>query len=282
MKLKMKLMAAAIALTAASGANAAMDNFASGNGTLAFIALDNVGTPMSVMMDLDFNVNSFLPGAMSAPGTTIQWNFNTNSLTVNGVAQAVSPTWSTAFGTFDAATEAAQTKWAVIGGDSLSAGVPGDLRYFTTSNTALATLQGQTKTNLANMAGVSGLFTANNLLQPNAIDGSTATSGAAFVGATAYTTTGPAFKWGNRFVGDSFANEGVDAKFYMLDSNNGTSGTRALVTQYGNSIGAATFAYDAGVLTYTAPIPEPETYALLLAGLGMLGFMARRRLNNRV
>lgn len=26
-----------------------------------------------------------------------------------------------------------------------------------------------------------------------------------------------------------------------------------------------------------SPIPEPETYALLLAGLGMMGFMARRR-----
>jgi len=26
-----------------------------------------------------------------------------------------------------------------------------------------------------------------------------------------------------------------------------------------------------------APIPEPETYAMLLAGLGLLGFMARRR-----
>ena len=27
----------------------------------------------------------------------------------------------------------------------------------------------------------------------------------------------------------------------------------------------------------TAPIPEPETYALLLAGLGLLGFLGRRR-----
>jgi hypothetical protein len=27
----------------------------------------------------------------------------------------------------------------------------------------------------------------------------------------------------------------------------------------------------------TAPIPEPETYALLLAGLGLMGFVARRR-----
>jgi hypothetical protein len=29
----------------------------------------------------------------------------------------------------------------------------------------------------------------------------------------------------------------------------------------------------------TAPIPEPETYAMLLAGLGLLGFMVRRRKN---
>ncbi len=29
--------------------------------------------------------------------------------------------------------------------------------------------------------------------------------------------------------------------------------------------------------TVTAPIPEPETYALMLAGLGLVGFMAKRR-----
>jgi hypothetical protein len=31
------------------------------------------------------------------------------------------------------------------------------------------------------------------------------------------------------------------------------------------------------MFTIGAPIPEPETYALMLAGLGLLGFMARRK-----
>ena len=30
----------------------------------------------------------------------------------------------------------------------------------------------------------------------------------------------------------------------------------------------------------TAPVPEPETYAMMLAGLGLLGFVARRRRQN--
>lgn len=36
-------------------------------------------------------------------------------------------------------------------------------------------------------------------------------------------------------------------------------------------------AYTADINGYTAPVPEPQTYALMLAGLGLVGFMARRR-----
>jgi len=42
---------------------------------------------------------------------------------------------------------------------------------------------------------------------------------------------------------------------------------------------------DAGIayiVEYSAPVPEPETYAMLLAGLGLLGFMARRRKESAV
>lgn len=32
-----------------------------------------------------------------------------------------------------------------------------------------------------------------------------------------------------------------------------------------------------GITSFSAPVPEPETYVLLIAGLAMLGFMIRRR-----
>jgi hypothetical protein len=31
------------------------------------------------------------------------------------------------------------------------------------------------------------------------------------------------------------------------------------------------------VISFAAPVPEPETYAMMLAGLGLMGFMVRRR-----
>jgi hypothetical protein len=45
-----------------------------------------------------------------------------------------------------------------------------------------------------------------------------------------------------------------------------------------NALGAPLGAYAiASATVVAAPVPEPETYAMLLAGLGVVGFLARRR-----
>lgn len=66
---------------------------------------------------------------------------------------------------------------------------------------------------------------------------------------------------------------------------NVTSGPAAatydFILGYNDSAGAATLGdwddFVVGVNFVAAPIPEPETYAMMLAGLGLLGIAARRR-----
>lgn len=58
--------------------------------------------------------------------------------------------------------------------------------------------------------------------------------------------------------------------FYRFDA--GTAGVLSITNKV-DSISNATL-YRTGL---AAPVPEPETYAMLLAGLGMVGLIARRR-----
>ncbi|HNL24676.1 MAG TPA: hypothetical protein PKN67_08155, partial [Pseudomonadales bacterium] len=233
MNSQLKLLAAAVALAGSATANAAMDNFISGNSSLAFVALDSVGSPISVMMDLDFRLDDFLPSNQGAAGTQIVWDFNQNRLTVNGVLSTSTQTnWSSALGTFQATANSSETKWAVIGGDSL-AGIGNTARYLSTSTAPLATLQNQTKFNLQGFSGVDSLYNANNLLQSAASgqNGSTATAGAAYVGTPdAFNVAGT---WENKTIGwSAYALEGAAQSLYLLSTDNGISSTKALAVQY--------------------------------------------------
>ncbi len=49
---------------------------------------------------------------------------------------------------------------------------------------------------------------------------------------------------------------------------------------YNDEYNHSTLSILADVRNVTSPIPEPETYALLLAGLGLIGFVVRRRRNS--
>lgn len=62
--------------------------------------------------------------------------------------------------------------------------------------------------------------------------------------------------------------------FYRFDAGNG-AGVDLFTTKYG-SLSNATL-YSTGAAPMLAPVPEADTYAMLLAGLGLMGFVARRR-----
>lgn len=65
-------------------------------------------------------------------------------------------------------------------------------------------------------------------------------------------------------------------EFYRLGQTTLPAGNYSIVISGVNSVEQAS--YSANLSVIASPIPEPETYVLMLAGLGIMGFvMARRR-----
>jgi PEP-CTERM motif len=91
---------------------------------------------------------------------------------------------------------------------------------------------------------------------------------------------GPTF--GGKFV-DTSAAIGTSVDVYDFVRSSTSSGIAAIATPLNSGFGVpaqATLAKNAAgayVFSVAAPIPEPSTYALVLAGLGLAGFAARRR-----
>ena len=82
-------------------------------------------------------------------------------------------------------------------------------------------------------------------------------------------------------IGDSYTlsfylsqydTNGVPYTKFQALSNNGGVGT------YGNGVDALAYALTNGTPT-VSPVPEPSTYAMLLVGLGLIGFVSYRRKN---
>jgi hypothetical protein len=83
-------------------------------------------------------------------------------------------------------------------------------------------------------------------------------------------------------AGDTLVTSGTSSMtgamdVWTLSSNNLTAGSYYVLVS-GNLVSDTSAAFGGAVMmSPTAPVPEPETYGMMLAGLGVLGFLARRR-----
>jgi len=75
-----------------------------------------------------------------------------------------------------------------------------------------------------------------------------------------------------------FAVSNGDQGFSQYVQFTGLAGSKITALSFTNS--PNNDAFETANYSVTAPVPEPETYALLLAGLGAVGFVARRRRNS--
>lgn len=132
--------------------------------------------------------------------------------------------------------------------------------------------------NVANMTGTgtgtSGTGTGTTGTGMNSLDAiissisRTADTGLAITGLSLYNSAGTLVSSGKMLDQGT-----VDV--WTISGNNLASGNYYLQVT-GNLVGNTGAAFG-GAISMAAPVPEPETYGMMLAGLGVLGFLARRR-----
>jgi hypothetical protein len=260
MKFSLKTLAAAVVLaTAAAGANAAIDNGAGGNGELFFSAWDGA---TSYSFDLNTNIDAFETAKNGAGLYNVTWG-NTQG-------------FSSSFAAWSSTANASTLEWNILATDGV-----GQRRILSTVGAAVlpATNKdaGVLRTAAANIQTT--IIAINPLLVGD--------SAIANAGTAAYAGFMNGFypKFNFDTTGTLAANSFANGLAFEKTTGNATGLTLGVNTAYVDE----TVAVRAWVgsdntlhIGAVAAVPEPESYAMLLAGLGMIGCMARRRLNNRV
>lgn len=259
MTFKFNKVAAAVAMALAAGAaNAAIDV-----GDLFFVYDKETS---SASFDLGINMAQFTAASAQAStaGSSIVWNFAANTVTVNGFSGytgATSGLWSSA--------------WSSIGGGAGTYGVlavDGNAgKIVTTSSSSNAVTAGTTDTEIFGTGSVQGYIDSMNAAATHLGN----PVGASFENAPASPALhnngfGLSDKWGDNVPFTALGSSSSSLGFWEMDGQAGAPWPKY----------KGTFSLDAasGTLTYSvAAIPEPSTYALLAAGMVVIGVFARRR-----
>ena len=278
MKFKVKALVAALALSAATvPAQAAMTFAPSGDSSMILTLLD-FNSNMSATFDLGYSyttfqdlvVNAHTNGVMSTDGLSKTFSFN---LTSGDYADAWNTYWNTA--------SASTTKWAIYAADGSGTGLASRGIISTYKSGANLTNSNQLQTSIANFNSYmtnnnGGLGTVTSNHDSVADGASTVASNLsqAYAGrAVAYGSTGRINGQGHVSMGN------LDEELTVVQQQMGA--TQAAAPSFSTLGLNGNFKFNmnstTGALEFVVPVPEADSYAMLLAGLGVVGLVARRR-----
>ena len=287
MNFKLNALVAAAVMAASAPALAAMQGATSGNGELLlnvryYNGAANAGADdISAVFDLGVTMNDFLANQNTA-GFSQSWNLNTSN-------------YGSAFADIlaFAGANAADIEFNVIALDNTGSEAAGGIRYLTTA--AVNTFPSLVNSKLTNFQSMDSYVLANNVRGTHATVANGASTAVQADGSAVNpvyfgAVNGPAGdNWRGETTADTTAKLGVAQNFYFLTSSSLSNTAQASKTLFGNdldgngALSASEFGKwnvsATGVATFANPVPEASTYGMMLAGLGLVGFMARRRMN---
>lgn len=285
MKLKLIALAAMLAASGAAQAKIADSNDNAPNGGDLFASLVSKSNNASFTVDLGLTLDQFLSPALNTLGVNLVWDLDASTFSDLSAVSTGLTTQSINYGsvytTFatPSVVGASDLKFDVKAMDGTPTFAPGagTNRYLSTSFASSITA---TNGQVFNMDNVDVYPTAANADTTNSTHGTAFNTAGANMfdsgdATNVYFENGSKDNWNGATSFTSVGSTSGDLNFYFLTNSSSTAANPATITKY-----AGVWSFDSATaqLSYTtAPIPEAETYAMMLAGLGLVGFMVSRR-----
>lgn len=273
MKMKMTMLAAALALTVAGQANAAIVTGTTSTTGSSNLILSIWTATASFTQDLGINMSTFLAGVTG-----------TNTALTASTASVGSTLFTTDAASFLAANAGAV--WNVTAVDSLGttgfSEIGAGKSLLTTTNANIKSAANSLATAQLN-TGILTSITNANTYYTSANNAAGAATSVTAISSDAYYAGGAMLgaNLSSKATFDTTAAIGSTMNFWYVTPSSTVASAKASVAQFGNTAGVSTWTLASnGNLTYVAPVaavPEPGEWLLMLSGLALIGFVATRR-----